>query len=414
MKNWKVYTIAAIAILFIGCNLYLLLKEDSKATRVTYVNDWTRVKKDDVKETFKTKGVIKPENKEYVYYDEQRGSVASILVKKGDKITSGTPLFSYGSDSLENEKSEKEAEIKQINDEISGIDSQISELKRITPKTPTSSNSASTDEKEPKVEVNVDVSPIVEGDVEKEIIAAQSEKDKLSAKLSKSEADLSRITDRLNKISTPSEVEGQVIAINENMKNPIITIASPNVGAEGELNEKQINKTKIGQKVKVYSILNKKTYTGTIQGIVEYPKSGVDVEKEAKYPFTIALDKKNDQLIPGSKVKLTVTTAEALDVPVVAKSNTFKSKKQKNVYQISNKGTVLKKQIEPGLEFDGKQEVLNGLVAGNYVVTDPNKVKQAGTSFITPMTTASVDKKALKKLSKKQVMKYTVMGIFEK
>ncbi|WP_050613759.1 efflux RND transporter periplasmic adaptor subunit [Bacillus testis] len=414
MKNWKVYLITALAVIFVGCNLFLLLKEDSKAERTTYLDDWSKVKSDDVEEIFTTKGVVKPEEKNDIYYDEKRGSVAAFLVKKGDRISRGTALFTYGSDALENQKSEKEAEITQINDEIKSIDSQIAELQKMTPKTPSVPEIPSSDDKDTKVQVNVDVSPIVEGDVEKEIIAAQSEKDKLSAKLAKSQADLNRITDQLSKVSINSEVEGQVIAVNKNMKNPIITIASSAVGAEGELNEKQIGKAEVGQKVRLYSELDKKTYEGSIKEIVHYPKNEVKVDKQSKYPFTIALDKKNDTLLPGSKVKLTITVGEAKAVPVVAHSSTFKEKKKTKVYQITGKGTIEEKNIEPGLRFAGKQEVKSGLKAGDYLVANPSDLKQNGTSFITPITTSKVDWKAWKDLSKKQVLKYASMGIFEK
>ncbi|WP_019244147.1 MULTISPECIES: efflux RND transporter periplasmic adaptor subunit [Bacillus] len=412
MKKWKIYTIVAIVIAFVGCNLFLLIKEDSKANKTAYIADWTSVKNDDVKKTFKTEGVVKPEEEHSFFYDENQGPFASFQVKEGDMVSVGTALFTYGSKALEEEKADIEAEITQIKSEIESIEDQISDLEKIN--STSSNNSTTSSDKDTKVQVDVHVTNVIEGDIEKAIAEAQSEIGKLEAKLVKREADLSRNTDKLSEVTVNSDVAGQVISINRDIQNPVITIASKTVAVEGVLSEKQMKEAAINQKVSMYSSLHDKKYNGSIQQIVSYPKDKISVKKTANYPFTVQLDESDEKLLPGAKLRLTVVVDEVKDVPVISKTATFKNKKKQYVYQLTQKGTVEKKLIETGLTFNGKQEVAKGLEAGNFIATNPSKVDTVNAKFITPMTTLHIDKNEWKELSKKKMAKYFLIGLLEK
>lgn len=417
MKKWKLYTIVIVIIAFIGSNLFLLFKEESKVVRTAYIKDWSVVKKDDIKKTFKTKGVVKPEEEHYVYYDEERGPFASFLVKEGDPVSAGTALFTYGSNKLEDEEAEIEAEIAQIDDEIDSVESQISDLEKIDTTSADESSASSTSKDKTvnvNIDVNVDVSPIAEAEVEQAIVEAEAEKEKLEAKLSKYEDELIRVKEKLENVTINSEVDGQVIAINEDVQNPVITIASSAISVEGDLTEQQMKKAAVEQEVYMYSSLHNEKYKGTIQKVVSYPKGSPSIDKETKYPFVVQLDKEAENLLPGAKLHMTVVVDEAKNVPVVANKSTFKVGKNTNVYQLTEKGMVEEQKITPGISFAGQLEIKKGLKAGQFIATKPGNVEVANTAFITPLTTTNIRKKEIKKLTKKQIVKYTLMGVFEK
>ena len=127
LKKWKYVSIAVVIIAFISANLYLLFKEDSKAERIAYINEWRVVKKGDITKTFDTKGVTKTEQEYYVYYDENRGALSSLLVQEGDTVSEGTALFTYGTLHLDDERAELESNIMQLENEIASIENQLSE-----------------------------------------------------------------------------------------------------------------------------------------------------------------------------------------------------------------------------------------------------------------------------------------------
>ncbi len=130
--KWKLISICVVIIAIVAGNLYLLLKEESKADRTGYISKWQVVKEGDVTKTFDTKGITKAAEEHYVYYDGTRGALTSLLVNKGDKVESGTELFTYGTQQLDEERMEVEAEIVQIENEITSVKNQIDDLEDIS------------------------------------------------------------------------------------------------------------------------------------------------------------------------------------------------------------------------------------------------------------------------------------------
>ena len=97
MDKKAVYGIAGAAVLFIGLNTYLLMKEDSKAERVAYIPEWSVVAEGTVEETFPSKGVVRPSEEFHVFYDTDEGPLAEILVEVGDYVSRGEAIAKVGS-----------------------------------------------------------------------------------------------------------------------------------------------------------------------------------------------------------------------------------------------------------------------------------------------------------------------------
>ena len=180
---------------------------------------------------------------------------------------------------------------------------------------------------------------------------------------------------------------------------------------KGVLSEKQMKNVEEGQMVTMYSSLHDQTYTGSIESINSYPQNEIGIDKETMYSFVVQFDEWNEELLPGAKLDMTVVIGELIDVPVVASESIFKTAKKTNVYQLSSDGTVKKQPISKGLSFEGRSEVKEGLVVGDIIVSNPNKVTVSGSTFITPMKKTILQKQSLKQMSKRQLAKYTLMGM---
>ena len=437
MKKKVYYIVAIVVIFFIGMNLYLLLKEDSKAERTVYVNDWTRIAGGDVVQTFETDGVALPDNEQYVYFDARQGNMATFYVEEGDVITEGTPLFSYDTKDLEEQKTAVEIEIERLEDELETVELQISELKKIDTKVASQNNHSSEDI---EVSVVVDVGAIVESNIEESIAAAKADEGKIEAELTAAEKKLSQLNDRIDNATVFSDADGQVIQINEDLSAPVMSIASANLAVEGVLLEQQMKDVKVGQKVTMYSELHDHSYSGTISKINKYPKQKPSVGKEPTYSFIVTLEEiaednleldeneegfedsmdeseekeiEEDNLLIGTNLRVNVIVDEAIAVPIISTDSAFSASGKKYVYKLAANGMIEKKEITVGLTFEGDSEVESGLIFNDVIAADPKTISHNNAYFILPMQAAGLQTEELRKMTKKQYAKYILMGLLE-
>ena len=432
MKKKSYYIVAIIAIFFIGVNLYLLFKEDSKAERTVYVNEWTRIEGGDVIQTFDTEGIALPDSELYVYFDGQQGNMASFYVEEGDVITAGTPLFSYDSKELENQKSTFEIEIDRLQDELESIELKITELKKIDTKVPSRNNNSQDSE----VTVVVDTSTIVESNIEESIAAAEGDERKIEAELSAAKKKLARLNERIDDVTVFSDTDGQVIRINEDLTAPIITIASNNLQVEGILSEQQMKEVNVGQKVKLYSALHEQSYSGVISKINQYPKETPSIGVEPIYTFIATLEEETTEddlesdeieevpedssdsleeknLFIGTNLEMNVIVEEAIAVPIISSNAAFSASGKKYVYKLTADGVIERQEIEVGLSFEGDSEVESGLIFNDIIATNPKAIPFDNAYFMLPMETAGMQTEELRKMTKKQYAKYILMGLLE-
>ncbi|MGX9133322.1 efflux RND transporter periplasmic adaptor subunit [Rummeliibacillus sp. JY-2-4R] len=475
MKKWgkSKSIIAAVAVVFIGSNLFLLLKDDSKAARTVNISEWTKIEQGHVKKLLHTTGVTKPESETHVYFDSQKGSLDTILVKEGDVVTTGTPLFSYDSHKLDQQKADLEDEGSRLQGEIDSADQEISSLQQITPDQSSDETSSASDDNKVKVDVNMNVSSIVDGNVQERIAEVEGEKGKLEAALSANESKISRVEEQLADLSVSSTVDGQIVNINADLKDPMITIASTMSVVKAVATAKQIEEITQGQKVKLYSTLTDKTYNGIVSQVITYPNE-VEKDNAAKknkekttptYSFLVKLQgevkpkikkanasqtantqsSSNEQtmqnqttddaqsqqadqvegaettkanvekpLLVGTDMKLQVTVAEAAGTPIISSKSVLNNNKKHYVYQLNDKGLVQKQPIELGVTYKGKNQIVNGLKINDMVVSDKDAITLASpANFITPLKTSTIQNKEIKNMPKKQHAKYILMGLFE-
>ena len=426
MKKKGYYIVGIVAIFFIGVNLYLLFKEDSQAERTVYVNEWSRIAGGDIIQTFKTEGVAIPDSEQYVYFDGQQGKMASFYVEEGDVITEGTPLFSYDTKELEEQRTTVEIEQERLQDELESVELKISALKKIDTKAPLRNNNSQDSE----VTVVVDVSTITESNIEESIAEAEAEEREIEAELAAATKKLAQLNERIDRVTVFSDADGRVIRINEDLTAPVMTIASVNLAIDGILSEEQMKEVNVGQKVTMYSELHDQTYSGVISKINQYPKEAPNLGVEPVYSFVATLEEEaaeddlesdemeeevmeKDNLLIGTNLQMNVIVDEAFGVPMVSSDSVFSTSGKKYVYKLTADGVIKQREINVGLSFEGNSEVESGLIFNEVIATDPKSIPAKNAFFILPMQTAGLQTEELRPMTKKQYAKYILMGLLE-
>ena len=249
-------------------------------------------------------GLVQPQKTVDINADSER-TIKEFLVKEGDTVEEGTPLFVYDTEDLEMDLQQAKLEIENTDLEISGYRSQIAELEK-------ERNAASEDG---KFEYTTQIQSV-------QTQIRQAEYEKSSKKL-----DIDKIQAKIDNSEVASTAEGVVKTLNDpktsdanNMggeNNATISImVTGTYRVKGTLDEQTINAVYPGSPVNIRSRVDEtQTWTGTVDNIdtgetagsdndemMSYSSGGDDGSNSAsKYPFYISLDNA-DGLILGQHV----------------------------------------------------------------------------------------------------------------
>ncbi|KMY48317.1 efflux RND transporter periplasmic adaptor subunit [Peribacillus loiseleuriae] len=415
MKKWKIGTLAVLAMGIIALNLFLIEKKDSKVARTLSAGEWTKVKKANIIERFETDAVIKPLEEYNYYFNDQDKEFQKFLVKEGDVVTTGAPLFEYITPKLDQVKDELETEKSRYEGEIAGVEEYIDELSSYQDTIP---DAPTAKEREAAKEAGFllndsDSSAMIISSIRQEIYKQELEKKKLEEKIRAYESQLNYLDEHGDTAMTASETEGIVKYVNKQLESPIVTIASNTLAIEGSLNEQQARKAEPGMKIIAKHPNEKKKINGTISAIQPFPETEPTVGSPSKYAFQATMQEEPESIMIGSKVRLSVVTAEAKGVLSLPKT-AIQLEKKPSVYRLNGNGTITKQVITTGLEFAGIQEVKDGLELGNIILRDSKSIPYNKPTFITPLQTEKVRNSAFNELSKRQKLRFFLIGLLEK
>ncbi|MEW8969228.1 MAG: efflux RND transporter periplasmic adaptor subunit [Mesobacillus sp.] len=410
----KTAILLSTGVIFISGNLYLALKDDSKALRSSYINKWAAVGKDNLTETLHASGVVTPEEEHQVYYNDEDGDFKGFLVKEGDKIDSGTPLYEYSSNNIDQDLARLKAEKSQLVTEANLIDDQIKQLNYLQ-SVSASTSSASTPVFGDGSSTRDDSNELMNVSLEKEIYDKQREKGRVDAEIEKYE-DLIDSYEGSDELGKNSEVSGTVKQVNYELRNPIVTIISDKPKVEGKFSERDLKAVEEGMEVYVQSDLLKGKVKGTLTKIADYPETDPSVDAESNYPFEITLNEETDskdKIIKGAHVDVSVITAQVLNAATVPDKSIEKGKKNSYIYVINEKGIIEKRKISKGLQMGGKTELKKGAKPGELIVRKPENVQQENSPFFSKLNTDSLKKKTFKEEGKRNIFKQIMVGFFK-
>ncbi|EAR68808.1 hypothetical protein B14911_04459 [Bacillus sp. NRRL B-14911] len=412
MKSWQAGLLAAGVIAFTGANTYLIIKEDSKIDKSVYISEWQRAAQGDLKETLSKPGVAIPQSEYPVYFSEEDGTFSKFLVKPGDKVTPGTPLYEYESVNLDRDRNRIESEIEQLTNQIDSVQNHISSLNNYLSALEAEQAYTSTDAEKEEKDLSVSIH-----DTEKEILLQELEADLLEDERDKYEEQLDYVNEQTGVMSYLSEIEGQIVSISEDLDNPVLMIRSEAAAVKGKLDEKELQKVVQGQETAVESGTLKKDFTGRVASVQTMPETPLSTETQASYPFTVELDQaqeKLENLHPGMQLNVEITTGEAKDAVVAPSKSIMKQNDKEYVIVLNSVGKTEKREVQEGLKVKGSSEVVSGLEQQEPLMLHPKPAAEISREFFTPFTMDKFYPGALKHMTNREKLKYFLLGMFNR
>lgn len=411
MKKRLLILLSVIATALIAGNIFLIFKSDSKIQRSAYVNQWEKITRGDLKETFKTEGVVTSSEEHYVYFDEEIGSFNKFLVKEGDQVKAGDPLFEYDSFNIDDDKRNLEADLDKAEDQIESIEDHIDELRSFISVIEAKGNfNNSIDES--KSEFNLYGSVV---DVEKEIYNKELEKELLEKEAALIEKQIDNINDQSSRLKVVSSFDGIVSKVKKDLSNPVVIIQSNTNAVKGFFDEKEITQIETGMPAFIYPTLNDMRLEGFVSKVIHYPEKEPSLKDESLYPFYLELNEESKDLYPGIHTGISIVTNELKDAVLIPSKAAKRKKDNTFVYIISSGGSLLKQKIEPGIKVHNRQAVNKGLEGNEFLAISPSfPAEVSKTEFITPIKTRNISKKSVISLTKKEIIKYTFTGFIRR
>jgi HlyD family secretion protein len=403
------YSTLTLSLLFVGANTYLIEKANSKVDREVRVANWEISGKDDLVKELPKPGVVTAEEESYIYFNDEFGSFKKFLVKEGEQVKSGTPLYEYEVTDQTQQKSVLESEVEQLEDEIDSIEDNIDDLESLESSLPSSS---SDDKKIP-----IDASALQsEYEIKKEIAAKELEIDRLENQIDNLERQISDMESYETTLTVQSSVDGTIKDLSHAIDNPLITIASQSTIVATDLTEKEIVTVEENMSAVVQSDIEKKTQKGIVTSVATLPKNDPHLQTESMYPVEVKIQDTENKLLPGHHVFLSIITEEVKGALVVPVTAIEKEGSSTYVWILTEKGTVEKRKVETGLQVNGQQQIKSGVKAGEYYIVYPGDIPalENGTPFVTGIDWNKIKLRELKKVDRPTVLENLLIGILER
>ncbi|MCA1040494.1 efflux RND transporter periplasmic adaptor subunit [Bacillus infantis] len=402
MKTWKKQTIAIISVLFTAGNLFLITKDKSKIERVEKIDHWQRAETGYIKNTLETSGVAIPAEEQKIFFDQNSGSFTQFLVKPGQEVSPGTPLFEYSPYNEESEIERLEAKQNELSDKAASVSSAISQLQSLLMQ----ARSEATLE---------DPNTAVIYDLEKEISQKELEEDLLESESSSIDSQIDALESRSAPITVNSSTEGYVKELKDDLENPVVTISSTSLSVEGSLNEAEALEVKEGMEASILGPSIKKELEGQVLEVSPAPDNEPDTDLESMYPYVVQLSEPAaEELLSGTHVSIEVLLQEAENAILVPAKSVHKGKKKEQNFVLTDAGRVDHRQVELGMREDKRQEILSGLEEGELIASRAKDVEyKNGSPFRTPLKLEKLGKTSLKTTIKDD-WGYILRGFFSK
>lgn len=394
--KWKKWVVWAVIGLFLVANFYLIFKKDSEITRSTYVDEWTTIKEQNLVLSTNKPGVVTPLEEEHVYFQAGSGDFERFLVKEGEEVDEGTPLFQYSPRDIESTIENFEAEITKLESEWDAIDENIGNLEDLA-------DSLSTNVSEEEGFA----SEATVSTIEAQIYEKELQLSSIEAEIEKYEDLISMADKGLDHLAMESEISGVVKKINHELKNPVVTITSNEMQIEGILNEEEVREIAEGMEAVITFDGLKGKVEGVVSDVAVNPLDDPHVEKGSEYRFTVELEEEPElDVLAGSHAEMKITlkkVEDAITVPAKALIGDY-------LYVLKPNGMIERRTVETGLSVHGVRELISEAEVGEIIAFQPGKFKN-NTAFFTPIDVSKVSKHEMKEMGKKETLRYLGRGI---
>jgi len=323
-------------------------------------------------------GLVVSENVAEIEKDGEK-TISELLVKEGDDVREGDPLFSYDMEELQLTLDKQKLEKEQLEASIENFESQIAQLEK-------ERNWVGGSD---KLQYTI------------QIQSTQVDLKEAQLNLKTKEAEVARSEEILANATVVSPVTGRVQAVNENgtdnYGNPLPFISIQQSGAyrvKGTLGELQRGGIIEGSRMKIVSRTHEdQVWMGTVT-LVDYENptqennnnyyisASDEMTSSSKYPFYVELES-TDGLILGQHVylELAVEEGETSGIPVSMAFICYEEDGTAYVWA-EKRGKLEKRTVTLGEMNDmmGAVEVLEGLTEADYIAFPDAEVCREGVS----------------------------------
>ena len=293
---------------------------------------------------------------------EVMGKIERIMVKEGDRVKKGTPLFII-------EQTSYRARLKELQAKLSGDLARYEKIKK---------------ELE-RAKILLEDSLISASEYENTL----SEYKAITATLSADSASLKEAEIQLSKTVVKSPINGEVVAVymeeGENVIVGKINIEGSIVMVVADMkkmvvscyaDESEIPRIKPGQpariKVDAYPDL---IFKGRVKKIVAMPTTSSVQTQASSYPVEIEIeDKKGAKLLPGMSASCEIMIGRkknVITVPLTAVGRKIYKGRLRDVVFVYKNGKARIRPVKLGIKGEHKVEVIKGLKEGEKIITGP-------------------------------------------
>ena len=399
MKKWPRKIIIYTSILFVAGNLFLIVKKDSKLDKIERLSKWEKVKTSDIQNKLSKSGIVIPEEEHPIYFDEEIGSFNQFLVKEGEEIDTGSPLFEYSSFNTNNQITQLETEISELEEKADHILSTIDQLEGLL----TQAKKGQEEDQPEPLSIYTIQSDIYQKELEHELLLSEAAKLKEQVQI---------FEDQISGLTVKSPFTGVVSNVQESLSQPIMTISSKVPSIKGSLHEDDRQTVNEGMNVSVAISSQQEKMTGTISKVSSIPENESGEDQKSTYSFHVQLDDPVEDLLVGKHVDVDIILKESQNASVVPIKSIEKKNKEAFIYVLSPSGTIEKTAVQTGIKSNGKVEIVSGINKEEYLVPNAADINyQSGSSFTSPLIIEELSKKSLKK-SFTEDWKYILKGFF--
>lgn len=316
-------------------------------------------------------------------------TVAELLVKEGQDVKEGDPLFSYDTDQLQLAADKLDLEREQLSASMDDYEVQIGELERDREKAGANQ----------KLQYTIQIQSLQVSQKEAEL------------KMKTKQAELKKARDLLENATVTSPVTGRIQAVNENgtdsQGNPAPYITIQQAGAyrvKGILGELQQGVIREGDRMRMTSRVDPdKTWLGTVtlvdfenpvrsdsnQAIAIAASTSDSMVTASKYPFYVELDSM-EGLIMGQHLYMEVDSSASgfAGIPLSSGFICMEEDGSAYVWAENNSGKLEKRTVTLGEYFEDRDlyDVRSGLKASDYIAfPDPEICKSGAPTSHTPV-----------------------------
>lgn len=320
-------------------------------------------------------GMVVSENITEIKKDSDK-NVAELLVKEGQDVKQGDPLFTYDTDQLQLAADKLDLERERLSASMDDYETQIGELERDRDKAGVNQ----------KLQYTIQIQSLQVSQKEAEL------------NLKTKQAELKKARDLLENATVTSQVTGRIQAINENgtdsQGNPAPYITIQQAGSyrvKGTIGELQQGALREGDRVKMTSrVDSSKTWLGTVT-LVDYENPvktdnnrgmmSDSMSTASKYPFYVELDSM-EGLIMGQHLYLERDTGDgaAVGIPLNSAYICFEENGNAYVWAENGHGKLEKRTVTLGSyhEETDNYDVTDGLADTDFIAFPDGELCRPG------------------------------------